>query len=152
MDSQMVFARKWQLKTPVSIKSGTFDKKGSKEMKHDWKLVPRYWVEQRNSHDNNEWYEVDEEMTADAMILREKNIKLNEEKREKESVSTSDLVGAIAQMASKHVDATPETNEELESARETYKELYGKKPHHATKLSTITDKIAEKQAELNEED
>ena len=148
----MVFARKWQLMTPISMKAGTFDKQGQKKELHDWKLVPRYWVEQRNSHDNNEWYEVDEEMTADAMVLREKNIRLNEEKREKEAVSTSDLVGAIAQMASKHVDATPETNEELESAREMYKELFGKRPHHATKLATITDKIAEKQAELNEED
>lgn len=148
----MVFARKWQLMTPISMKSGTFDKNGQKKELHDWKLVPRYWVEQRNSHDNNELYEVDEEMTADAMRQRDKNIKLNEEKRSKEAVSNSDLVGAIAQMASKHVDATPETNEELEAARELHKELFGKRPHHATKLSTINEKIAAKQAELNEED
>lgn len=146
--SQMVWAKKWQLKTPLSLKAGTYDPNGTKEMKHDWKLVPRDWVEYRNSQPNNELYEVDEEETDRLMELREENIKLQEEKKKKESVSNADLVGAIAHMASKHVEAeTPQVNEELEDARARYKELFGKKPHHATKLDTINAKIAEKEAE-----
>lgn len=40
-------------------------------------------------------------------------------------------------------DKTPDVNEELEAARESYLELTGKKPHHMWKLSTINTKIKE---------
>lgn len=43
-------------------------------------------------------------------------------------------------------DDTPDINEELEAARDRYKELFGKKPSHLMKLSTLNQKIEE---ELN---
>lgn len=38
-------------------------------------------------------------------------------------------------------DATPNVNEELEAARDRYKEIFGKKPHHMKKLESINEEI-----------
>ena len=45
------------------------------------------------------------------------------------------------------VDSTPYINEELESARTKYTEVFGKKPSHLMKLGSLNKKIAEKLAE-----
>ena len=44
-------------------------------------------------------------------------------------------------------DTTPKINNELESARERYKGLFGKYPHHATGLAKIVTDCEEKEAE-----
>jgi len=43
-----------------------------------------------------------------------------------------------------NADSTPDVNEELEAARERYLEVFGKKPNHLMKLSSINAKIKEK--------
>ena len=43
-------------------------------------------------------------------------------------------------------DKTPDVNEELEAAKEEYKALFGKYPHHMAQLKGINKKIAEKKA------
>lgn len=75
--STMVWAVKYRLLTPISITKGTFRKDGQKEALDTGKLVPRQWVEDRNSMDNNELYEIDEERTLEIMQEREKNIAKN---------------------------------------------------------------------------
>ena len=46
----------------------------------------------------------------------------------------------------KGFDDTPDTNEELEVARDKYTEVFGKKPNHLKKLQTLNEEI---EAELN---
>lgn len=93
--STMVWATKYQLKTPKSIQQGTFDPNGQKEEQGS-RLLPRDWVEDRNSQENNELYVVDEEYTAQLMKQREQNIIDNAEKAKFDNVGTADLVKAIA--------------------------------------------------------
>jgi len=90
----MVVATKYQLKNPISLKSGTWDEKGHKEEIRT-SIVPRAFVEERNSHKNNEIYVIDEEATAEMLIKREEQIKLNEIKAKREKMSTADLVEAV---------------------------------------------------------
>jgi len=91
----MVVATKYLLKVPKSVKEGTWDKNGYKEEIHT-KIIPRAFVNERNSHDNNELYIIDEEATDKMMETREKNILAKAEKNKREAVSTADLVDAIA--------------------------------------------------------
>ena len=158
MKSQMVWAQKYRLLTPESIVNGTYREDGQKEMVHDWKLVPRDWVEGRNAQRNNELYIVDEEETERLMKIREENIKKQAEDRKKEQVSMADLVGAIAEgvapkkkaKKSKDVEDAVEVDDELEEVRAQWSELHdGKKPHHAKKLAKLK---AEIQAKLDEQD
>lgn len=53
------------------------------------------------------------------------------------------LKGKTKAAPEKKGDDTPDVNEELESARESYFELTKEKPHHMWKLSTINTKIKE---------
>lgn len=71
--SQMVVATKYRLTTAISIKQGTFKKNGNKEKIHT-KIVKRSFVEDRNSHNNNELYIIDEDATEKMIAKREANI------------------------------------------------------------------------------
>lgn len=93
--STMVVADKYQLLEPVSQLAGTWNKAGGK--KHlGRKIVPRSYVEDRNSHNNNELYIIDEAATVAMLEERERNIVENAEKRSKENVTMADLVGTVA--------------------------------------------------------
>lgn len=92
----MVMASKYELE--VKVKGGTaYQKDGQKTLVHNNKFMPRWWVEDRNSHDNNEHYVIDEEATKDAYVQREKNMKENQLKAKRENVSMADLVGVVAE-------------------------------------------------------
>ncbi len=71
--SLMVVATKYRLKETVSVTKGTYNKKGSKENLGK-KIVARAFVEDRNSHENNELYIIDEKATEEMVIERQKNI------------------------------------------------------------------------------
>ena len=90
----MVVATKYILSTPLSLKKGTWKNDGSKKEIHT-KIVPREFVEERNSHNNNEVYVIDEDATKKMLAQREDNIKKNAENKKKESLTTADLIDAI---------------------------------------------------------
>lgn len=93
--SAMVWATKYKLLSPISLKDGKWDKSGAKEEVHS-KLMPRAFVEDRNAHDNNELYVIDEERTAELMKQREQSIVENNERAKRESLTQADLIEAIA--------------------------------------------------------
>ncbi len=70
--SLMVVATKYKLTQPDSITKGTWKKSG-KEKIHT-KIVKRSFVEDRNAHNNNELYIIDEEATDKMVIDRQNNI------------------------------------------------------------------------------
>ncbi len=167
MHTQMVWAKKWKLLTPQSIKDGTFKINGQKEEGHDWKLVARQFVEDRNSflaRDktgrviegvklNNEWYEIDEDKTAELMKVREEKIKEQAEKRQKERIGQSDLVDGIKILANAVADKSNDTDDESEKelleAREKWSELHdGKTPHPRKKLANLNKEIIAKMEEI----
>lgn len=69
----MVVATKFQLKEPISQKDGTWNTKGRKE-NLGTKIVKRSYVEDRNSHHNNEIYIIDEAATDKMVEDRQRNI------------------------------------------------------------------------------
>lgn len=71
--SHMVVATKFRIKVPISTKLGTWDVKGAKENLGS-KIVTRAFVEDRNSHHNNELYVIDEEATKEMLKKRQANI------------------------------------------------------------------------------
>ena len=91
----MVVATKYRLTNPISIKSGTWDKKGAKVEVHT-KIVQRSFVESRNEHDNQELYVIDEDATDKMMVTREDNILKNAAKEKRDSATTADLIESIA--------------------------------------------------------
>lgn len=91
----MVWARKYQLLIPSQRQKGVYStEENSKKLIYQ-KLVPRSYVEDRNSHPNNELYEIDEEKTSQLMKERENNIIDNAEKAKLENVGMHDLIRAI---------------------------------------------------------
>ena len=70
--STMVVATKYRLTRPDSITKGTW-KKTDKEKIHT-KIVKRSYVEDRNSHNNNELYIIDDAATEKMLAKREANI------------------------------------------------------------------------------
>lgn len=94
-NSVMVWATKYKLLSPISLKDGKWDKGGAKQEIHS-KLMPRAFVEDRNKHDNNELYVIDEEKTAELMKQREVSIAENQERAKRESLTQADLIEAIA--------------------------------------------------------
>lgn len=71
--SHMVVATKYKLTQAISIKAGTWNKKSGREKIHT-KIVSRAFVEDRNSHENNELYVIDEQATIEMQEKREANI------------------------------------------------------------------------------
>lgn len=97
----MVVAKKYQLLVPKSIKDGTWDLNGSKKLIHDNKILPRFYVEQRNDFNNNELYVIDEVATAEMLEKREENIKKQAEQKKRENITMADLVDTVAKGQSK---------------------------------------------------
>ena len=92
-------ASKYELE--VKIKGGTaYQEDGQKTLVHENKFISRWWVEDRNLHNNNELYVIDEEATDAAYIKREKNQKENALKAKRENVTMADLVGVVAEAVS----------------------------------------------------
>lgn len=113
-NSSMVWATKYQLLSPLSLKDGKWDKNGAKkELKSG--LVSRQFVEDRNSHDNNELYVIDEEKTAELMKQREVNSKLNVEKAKREQVGFADLVEGLTKAVAKPLNTNSKSSEPDES-------------------------------------
>lgn len=98
--SLMVVAEKYELEVKIPGEQG-YQVKGQKRLVHGKKLVPRAWVEDRNSHPNNELYVIYEDDTAELMKVREQNILDNAEKAKRASTSMADLVDAVAEKAAK---------------------------------------------------
>ena len=95
--SNIVVANKYKL---LTRRDGKYDPTGTKEMTQSGKVLKRSYVEERNFHDNNEWYEIDEEATKELSKQREISLKENESKRKKESLGQADLIDVMAEMAS----------------------------------------------------
>lgn len=93
-NSLMVVATKYKLKEGVRFREGVWKDSGRFE-KVNTKIISRAFVEQRNEHDNNENYIIDEEATAEMMEQRELNIIENAKVAKREKMTTSDLVDAI---------------------------------------------------------
>ncbi len=93
-NSLMVVATKYKLKEGVRFREGVWKDSGRFE-KVNTNIVSREFVEQRNKHDNNENYIIDEEATAEMMEQRELNIIENAKMAKREKMTTSDLVDAI---------------------------------------------------------
>lgn len=94
--SDLVVANKYRL---LTRRNGKYDKDGTKDLVQEEKVVMRSFVEDRNKHDNNEFYVIDEEKTAELLKVREQNLIDNAKKREKEKLGQSDLVDAMTKMA-----------------------------------------------------
>ena len=94
--SNIVIASKYKL---LTRRNGSYDKDGTKELEQKDKVLNRSYVENRNKHDNNELYVIDEEKTKEILKLREVEIEENSIKRKKESLGQSDLIDVMAQMA-----------------------------------------------------
>lgn len=91
----MVMASKYRLKEFKSVQQGLYDQEGSKELIHENKLIARDYVEMRNSEENNELYVIDEDATKAYLKQREENVKENEEKAKRASVSQDDILKAL---------------------------------------------------------
>lgn len=102
--STMVFAAKYKLLEPLSLQEGTWNPEGRKKLVKEV-IIPRRVVEDRNAHNNNELWVIDEEKTAALMKEREQNIIKNAEKAKKERTSTADLVDAIVSVATPKLKA-----------------------------------------------
>lgn len=92
----MVMASKYELQVKIPGKTA-YQKDGQKKQVHENKAMPRWWVEDRNSHENNEIYIIDEEATEEYNNSRAANVKANELKKKKANVSMADLVEVVAE-------------------------------------------------------
>jgi hypothetical protein len=90
----MVVATLHRLKEGVRYREGVWSDPGRYE-EISTKIVSRQFVHDRNGHNNNENYTIDEKATAELMVKREANIIENAEKDKRSKMTTSDLVDAI---------------------------------------------------------
>ena len=89
--SLMVVATKYKLLVPDSIKAGTFKKDSTKEKIHT-KNVKRSFVEDRNAHNNNELYIIDEDATEKMEAKRQATIDRKAGKPEKVVELNKDVI------------------------------------------------------------
>jgi hypothetical protein len=108
--SNIVVANKYKL---LTRRDGKYDPTGTKEMTQSGKGLKRSYVDERNLHDNNEWYEIDEEATKDLLKQREISLQENELKRKKESLGQADLIDVMAQMANTLKETRKTVKEEI---------------------------------------
>jgi hypothetical protein len=108
--SNIVVANKYKL---LTRRDGKYDPTGTKEMTQSGKVLKRSYVDERNLHDNNEWYEIDEEATKDLLKQREISLQENELKRKKESLGQADLIDVMAQMANTLKETKKTVKEEI---------------------------------------
>lgn len=146
----MVVARKYEL-TERDTREGSktaYKTDGAKREIHGDKLIPRHWVEERNSHPNNEHYVIDEEKTAKMVIEREKNVKKNAIADKRSKATMADLVDAL----SGNKSGLPVQSEELTSEPDvSTEELAAKDKENdelKAKLKALEDKkLSEKPKE-----
>ena len=108
--SNIVVANKYKL---LTRRDGKYDPTGTKEMTQLGKVLKRSYVDERNLHDNNEWYEIDEEATKDLLKQREISLQENELKRKKESLGQADLIDVMSQMANTLKETRKTVKEEI---------------------------------------
>ena len=108
--SNIVVANKYKL---LTRRDGKYDPTGTKEMTQLGKVLKRSYVDERNLHDNNEWYKIDEEATKDLLKQREISLQENELKRKKESLGQADLIDVMAQMANTLKETKKTVKEEI---------------------------------------
>jgi hypothetical protein len=108
--SNIVVANKYKL---LTRRDGKYDPTGTKEMTQSGKVLKRSYVDERNLHDNNEWYQIDEEATKDLLKQREISLQENELKRKKESLGQADLIDVMAQMANTLKETRKTVKEEI---------------------------------------
>lgn len=108
--SNIVVANKYKL---LTRRDGKYDPTGTKEMTQLGKVLKRSYIDERNLHDNNEWYEIDEEATKDLLKQREISLQENELKRKKESLGQADLIDVMAQMANTLKETRKTVKEEI---------------------------------------
>lgn len=113
----MVVALKYKLLQPISIKDGTYSKDGAKEFISK-KIVPRAYVNDRNAHNNNELYIIDEEATEEMLRLREESIKSNTLKQKRENVSFADLVEVVAGKVAENTEKPKKKAAKVEAPKE----------------------------------
>jgi hypothetical protein len=153
----MVVATKYKLKETLSINAGTWRKDGAKEKIHT-KIVSREFVENRNSHNNNELYIIDEDATLEMMEQRELNIIENAKKAKRDKMDMSDLIEAVVgtkeakpkktRKAVKEVEPVNESTGSVDMSDWTLEELqqYCRdndiKHHHANKEAKLLELIS----------
>jgi hypothetical protein len=108
--SNIVVANKYKL---LTRRHGKYDPTGTKEMTQLGKVLKRSYVDERNLHDNNEWYQIDEEATKDLLKQREISLQENELKRKKESLGQADLIDVMSQMANTLKETRKTVKEEI---------------------------------------
>ena len=108
--SNIVVANKYKL---LTRRDGKYDPTGTKEMTQLGKVLKRSYIDERNLHDNNEWYEIDEEATKDLLKQREISLQENELKRKKESLGQADLIDVMSQMANTLKETRKTVKEEI---------------------------------------
>lgn len=104
----MVVATKYRLTQPVSMKEGTWNKKSGKEKIHT-KIVSRAFVEDRNSHENNELYVIDEQATIEMQEKRNANINSKNGVETKKVPMADDTITHV--LTKKDVEKNPSLSE-----------------------------------------
>lgn len=115
--STHVVATKYRLLEAVSLKENKYNVNGSKE-NLGTKIVPRQYVEDRNSQVNNELYIIDEDATVEMLKKREQSIIENNAKAEKEKVSNADIVTALVNKISGNKEVEKPKKVEKEAKKE----------------------------------
>lgn len=139
-ESQMVVATKYKLTNPISLKSGTWDKEGSKQ-KVRTSVLLRSYVEDRNTHDNNELYVIDEEATLEMLKQREISIKENIKRDKRNKASFADLVEAVAtpkESVKKQTKVEEDDSDEIEALKVELNEK-GIKFHHKSGINKLRE-------------
>lgn len=113
----MVMASKYELQVKIPGKTA-YQKDGQKKQVHGNKAMPRWWVEDRNSHENNEIYIIDEEATEKYNNSRAANVKANELKKKKANVSMADLVDVVAEAVADKPKKKAKKVEEVDNSSE----------------------------------
>lgn len=133
--TQMVIADKYQLLEPINQGQQIYNENGSK--KHiSRKAVLRSFVEERNSHKNNELYVIDEEATKEFYELREESIKANKLKEAKEKLSQADLIDIMMKGKSE-----PEVS--VADLKAEYLEKFGKESPKTWGVKKLTEALNE---------
>lgn len=134
-NSKLVWAARYKLTEPISVKNGVFNTKGGKKLMFE-RLVNRAYAVKCNKaglmfddqgkeiegrRSNNEIYLIDEEKTAKLMALRDENIIKNAEKKRKESLGQSDLVDAIKGLTFASENKSPSNGQTTEVKKDSPK-------------------------------
>lgn len=104
----------------------------------------------RKAGEKTEYKDVSDAKIKEIEAEVQSKLKIDEDqgltKDQKELKALKAQVAKLLESGSKQ-DNTPNTNEELEAARDRYFAAFGKKPSHLMKLSTLNEKSEEKENE-----